>query len=475
MTREGDLVASSSLFLPTDNMPYVLSFPMGLILSSNRTTEEWLLSYGEGDERVKVLAMDRYELESLFTGPFDIRLFGPLPTIEPMGGDHYHDNRATKLTHYGYFNQLNCGDDAFVTVFKWLHEHYYPELQIHFTTRVLPVTTTTAQEEDEILVLGGGDVISPYFIDPIRARLLVEHQMSRKRLFAVGVGIPYMEHAKDLDLFEHSIVRNSADVAQINDQSRVSYMPDIVMLLPHIWGRRNRPSTNSSRPRIGLCLTQTFYHPDHVPLYDHFINQMAQVCIRLEDAGWEVNLIPFGQHPLKQKENDLIMLRRLTELVAGTRLLHSSDDDLDNYVKRTYDRVGEMDFLVCTRFHSHIFALCHRIPFVSLSCTRKCIELMANLNLDEDLLYRLPTNEIGIPDTTVDGDSISDWLLTKTESQNQIRETVSQVSRKLDRQISRLGPKLRSMFLCPQAIVHECSTTEWYADTGDSIISQLVD
>ena len=111
-----------------------------------------------------------------------------------LNGTLVGDSRsAIKGTGFEFdqIREYNCGDDAFMEVFKYLYlgtPHKYK-----FSDRYL------FGQKTDICVLGGGDVINDYFVKSIPDNV---------NSIAVGVGIPYDEFIPMLKRFCAVYLRN---------------------------------------------------------------------------------------------------------------------------------------------------------------------------------------------------------------------------------------------------------------------------
>ncbi len=125
-----------------NHLPYLLSFPVSI----TKIGCDYVVSYGEGDCRCKFLFLSGEELCKILVTKLDL-------------GFYFLTNKP-KIFHYGYFNKFNCGDDAFVDVFKYLHRRYYPYCKMSYSLDLF--------ENSDLVVLGGGDVINPFFLNTIK-------------------------------------------------------------------------------------------------------------------------------------------------------------------------------------------------------------------------------------------------------------------------------------------------------------------
>src|ERR1700750_486926 len=83
----------------------------------------------------------------------------------PGGGDDRHSCREginmTNIQILGWYNQRNVGDEAFKDVFRAAAHEVDPAVTVSFHTQRLPSPTP------EKIILGGGDVIRPYYLHKI--------------------------------------------------------------------------------------------------------------------------------------------------------------------------------------------------------------------------------------------------------------------------------------------------------------------
>lgn len=138
-----------------------------------------------------------------------------------------------------------------------------------------------------------------------------------------------------------------------------------------------------------MSIPRNYYQKDsmdYVAILEFFA--MIIRTIQHEFPSKEVWLIPFCIQPDKHYENDTVLNDQLAELCPGVCVFSPSRG---GYIREIYDKIGEMEFMVCGRFHAHVFTICHGVPFVSISSSRKCRKLMDSLGL-MDQCITLGTN-----------------------------------------------------------------------------------
>lgn len=363
-----EITRVSQPFIPESNlytMQYALAFPMGIVYQKDQI----IVSYGEGDCRCKLLMLPEIQLERLLVNQLDL-------------GFYLLTNKAS-VFHQGYFNEYNCGDDSFVDVFQYLHRTCYPQLTV--------TTGSSVDANNDLLVLGGGDVINQYFMNEVK-------KCNHRNMIAVGVGLPYLSEKRSLAYFKHSILRSLTDYHRLKEYYPLSYYPDLTFLLPEIFPVSPEKKFTTNIKHIGFSLTQTIYHASYVKEYDCFLQQICTTIRLLLADNYVIHLIPFGINQAKNTENDLIIYRLICEQIHSPKLIleYTADYNADNYTLLTYRKIAQMDFMICSRYHSHIFSLMNNVPFISLTCGRKCIEWMKEIDFTNNL-YQLNTNAALIP------------------------------------------------------------------------------
>jgi Polysaccharide pyruvyl transferase len=157
------------------------------------------------------------------------------------------------------------------------------------------------------VVLGGGDVINPYFVEKVRKLLnnLYETDSTlHVPLYAIGVGIPYLSQIDQgsLDNFDYIIHRNKNDQDVLFDKynNHVKWFPDLAFLLPKYTTTNmiappfKELITTSNKKKIGVFLTRTMYNKNDPDSYDKITAQIAVFLTKLSQRDVHI--------PSKKKE-----------------------------------------------------------------------------------------------------------------------------------------------------------------------------
>ena len=364
-------------FIPTDDqqchLPYLLCFSTGL---TGYGDNKIIMTYGEGDTKCKLLVMDHDTVENLLYTREELH---DAFHLQFLNVDAWR--KRPRIVHYGYFFEYNCGDDMFMFVLRLLDRKVLPSHSICFRNEY----NWRHVRNDDLIVFGGGDVINPYFLKSLT------HHPPSQRVLAVSVGTPYVEYLPLVKSFDTIFTRNEVDVHKIEELCRVAkYAPDLGFLLPRWWGRGERGS--AQRGKIGISIPRNYYQrdsDDYLKLLECLVTVIRTVHRNLSSDGQpiEIWLIPFCLNPWKHNEDDRVLCDQLSALCP----VKTFTPDVGDYVKQIYDKIGEMEFMICGRFHAHIFSICHHTPFVSLSSSRKCRTLMSSFGLQEWCIS-MPTN-----------------------------------------------------------------------------------
>jgi polysaccharide pyruvyl transferase WcaK-like protein len=157
----------------------------------------------------------------------------------------------SKILCLGYFGRGNCGDEAFIDAHHWFFGRENVELR---RGRLTPEDVAGRP-----LVLGGGDVVAPFFIDWI-PRGTPFHM--------VGVGLKYEEESAGVlrdrkDDMRFAWFRNRIDVEICaRHQIPCAYIPDIVFALKReecvVQPKLPADIPPPGRERIIVCLSDHF-------------------------------------------------------------------------------------------------------------------------------------------------------------------------------------------------------------------------
>lgn len=318
------------------------------------------------------------------------RLLRPDHTIDHTNFEYIFMTQVTKkIQVLGYYDKHNTGDDCFKVVFQWIADRYCPGVELIFSNPYDIQRVCSRQ-----LIIGGGDIINPYFVNRIRQCMQAGEDYD---VSVVSVGTPYLDCVTTgyLNFAKRVWTRNQCDIDFLKKTTygQVKYFPDIVHLLPRILPSPPLRPDNTGLS-VGFCLTRTMYNKEFEMEYFRVVRKFAQVIHNLiiKEGVQTVTLIPFGIDVRNDSENDCKLHEHLITLLPEdivqrhVNVVELSKDNFDytdpsKYARYVDQLISHQDFVVCARFHAHVFCMNRNIPFVSVSTTRKVRQLLDQWNV----------------------------------------------------------------------------------------------
>lgn len=323
----------------------------------------------------------------------------------------------------GYYGHSNQGDEQYKITIEYLLTFLFPECQIEF------VDCDSIQDlyipHETVVLLGGGDVLNPYFVDKLHRKFpLLEGNIRSNRIIALSVGIPYNNIFTDpvqrhkLSIFEAIFLRTRQDLPLLLMENaetflgdRVYYLPDTSCLLfdalapvrPNVrFLEYLKPAIDSKRRIVGVSLCRHIYHPDR-PYRDNYtriVNELAFIVYHLVKEGFYVVLVPFNTKmdpsaPHLNKENDTLIQEDVWRLLSDTTKKYVMNIRFELSTKEMMILYTKFYACIPMRFHATMFSIYHHVPMLPLYTTKK----IRNLLLDIDYPYQMPliTGALDLP------------------------------------------------------------------------------
>jgi polysaccharide pyruvyl transferase WcaK-like protein len=305
----------------------------------------------------------------------------------------------------GWYNRQNLGDDCFADAFRMI----FPDCMIECTDEI-----KTIPKDVDILVLGGGDIINPYFMNKIKP-LMFQFQGP---CFAVGVGIPYSDNSDYISLFNHSFVRSSNDLIvslKTELRSNVTQMADLSWLLPV----PDRGSVITKRASIGICLAQPILESNAKA--ELLLNNIVTI-IKTLSMSYDVYLLAFNysNDPL---ESDKILNEQIMSTLSGNDHVFCPTDPALHTYQGMMALFKSMDIILCMRYHATQFALKAKVPFVAVYTTQKIQNLLEDVDLTA-YGYRLPVDNDDKP-IDLDANKVLSMIDTCAKYPNIIQQNMT--------------------------------------------------
>lgn len=344
-----------------------------------------------------------------------------------------------RLKIIGYYKHSNFGDEQYKTSMTKLFSEY---LQIDYTIEFLDCDCIYKENfyDDDIIIVGGGDILNPYFMDKIEKKFRNRQNI----IIGLSVGLPYasiLVQTSKLEILDYIFIRTVQDLdvfTKYFHKDRIFYIPDVSYLLTPNYTFTKRINTNqhldtlldantsldleyskflklvqpkssseiflnkyeqslcnikNGRRLIGICLSRHFYNKNYINEYSSVINGISKFVTDMISKNYSVVFIPFNTNPINDNENDTVIAKDILDKIDDQKWLLNIDDELTiddmNYV------MSRLDICIPMRFHSVLFCMYNMIPFVSVYSTRK----IQNLLLDTywDYKYVLRVNDRFVP------------------------------------------------------------------------------
>lgn len=293
-----------------------------------------------------------------------------------------------KFLVLGFYNRNNLGDEMFKdTIPKFCgieHEYIFIEPS--------KIKDNVNLNEYDSIIFGGGDIINEYFMEKITPII----KNYSKPIYALGVGIPFKDciYRSYLDIFDHVFIREKEFTSLI--QKRLGsiyshYIPDLGFSIDF----KNNNLFKKSK-KIGIFLAQSYFN--YKPILFKFSKFLKTLCNEYEITFYKFNTSG------EKNEDDETINAFIYNSIKDTSYKVNIENDTNRY--DTYEmlqKISELDFSICFRFHSAIFSTIARTPFITISSNRKIIKYMedngisnyhVNISLDK-INYKPNTFNLG--------------------------------------------------------------------------------
>lgn len=272
----------------------------------------------------------------------------------------------TNIPVLGWYHQKNVGDEAFKDVFRAALRAADPSATISFHT---PFNALKSPVPEKI-ILGGGDVIRPFYLEKIPRAV---------KVFALGVGLGY---ESEIDLLKQANVpfalfRNLKDVELARSrQVNAQYCPDLTFFITE--PEPFREVFDHSRKTLGVFLSDeispTFERNESKDYlyYEYFKWELAAILDTLAEF-YNICFVAFSTtESINDHKVSLDIFRRMR---ARDRVSFVTEP---LSMAQALGLTSQFDLVISMKFHGIMFAVNQGVPFVNIAGTRKtqcfCLE-----------------------------------------------------------------------------------------------------
>lgn len=316
-----------------------------------------------------------------------------------------------ELLHFkiiGYYEHCNFGDDQYQTSFvKLLSDCTHSDYTVDFYN--CDKIHLYEFSDNDIIILGGGDVLNPYFLNKINKKF----KDTPNIIIAFSVGLPYTKTLVQTDLLniiDYIFLRTNQDLELFEkyfDKNRIFHIPDISYILSNTdkddIDNDNKiikqiQNTKKSRNIICVCLSRHIYHPDYKNEYSNVIRNISKCLVTFIRTNYHIVLLPFNTNNDNPKENDILINNDVIsniKVIDPESINHITNIDVALSINDLQNIIKNANVSICMRFHAVLFSLYNNVPTIPVYTTRKIENLLKDTRWDYS--YKLPTNNLDIP------------------------------------------------------------------------------
>jgi hypothetical protein len=261
-----------------------------------------------------------------------------------------------KVLVIGWFDQGNIGDESYKLAFQ----ETFPYFQFQFVNHIKQANPSSF----DIVFLGGGDILSPLYLDQIKGL--------KKPVIAVSVSSNTKLSAASLEPIRQLYIRDSGEMKH----KCIRRMPDLAFAL--------EPNVKSGKEIIDKSLVgcEKYKYKVAVVINSHLFSDAErqsshydQLCFSkfAYDLAWVMDnspynfvFVPFGTKlPHDDRAANGFVLSR-SKFYKKNSIIY---DTLT--AQQTLDVISACDAVISTRLHSSIFATIGGVPFVDVTHNHK--------------------------------------------------------------------------------------------------------
>jgi polysaccharide pyruvyl transferase WcaK-like protein len=281
----------------------------------------------------------------------------------------------------GYYGFGNFGDELFIKTLAQIFEE----------DRIFPLTRYMDVSQADAVIIGGGDLITPYFYN----NYYFPESVSKLPTWVYGVGIvdyypeetwPVEEVTKyraKLQSTQGLYLRDSWSA----DTARSQQFHSLIKVVPDIAFAYREPGypvqlSQSKRPVIGVCV---FAYPEF-PL-----DRMVSLLSALAHRQYHIALIPVVLNTLNPYSDRMTCLKLKEGIKAAQPQAEVSVAEPTHDIEMTYSYIQSVDYLISFKLHPALVALRNAVPVLCFSKMGKVRSMLESFHLQQYMLdYEAP-------------------------------------------------------------------------------------
>lgn len=258
-----------------------------------------------------------------------------------------------KILVYGWYHQLNIGDDLFVQSFKKL----FPDYDFTFCDSI----NTESLKDIDAVFFGGGS----FLLERPNITLNALEKLKTLPVFYIGVGVEAEINPVHMDLIKQARLIATRSLSQVDRLKTLNpnamWIPDLVYCL------QDDVVLSPKKSRSVLVMPNISVVPDHLDPYwrhaswSHFKSEFAQFLDALLKEGYSLDFLSMCQGA---KDND--------DWAAGELIGHMANRNdyilTDKYIgiESVTGLVSRYSLVITQRFHGIILSEMTKTPYIAL-------------------------------------------------------------------------------------------------------------
>jgi polysaccharide pyruvyl transferase WcaK-like protein len=258
-----------------------------------------------------------------------------------------------KVLVYGWYNQLNIGDDLFVSAFKKL----FPTYEFRFKDNI---RVADLQDIDAVFFGGGSFLLELPNIDPGALE-----KLKKLPLFYLGVGVEADIHPVHMDLISLAKIVATRSADQLDRLKVLNpntiWVPDLVYCLQEDVEKAEK------LPRSILVMPNINVVPNHLDPYwrhaswAHFKSEFSQFLDVLREDNYKIDFLSMCRG--KRDNDDWAAGEIISHMVHRNKFLL---DEQPMGIQPVSRLISRYNLIITQRFHGIVLAEMTKTPYIAI-------------------------------------------------------------------------------------------------------------